>query len=385
MSVFVHLQIVPERIDAKRWQVMYLESLALLSRYPGRLMGVRREKAWDSERAVFTSAIERSSDDAPNRHWMITGDFESMSRGDRIALYADLRHYQSRQETGPDEPDGKPLDILRDRDTEYRESVFSGNTGNRPYLIPVLACAMLVEQAFPGDALVSGTFSVDHALRAQALIRQVLHREVPLPVVADSERLWHRVNRFATDKDLLDRFEERYCGTLEEIHLELRKYAQPDLVACWWRDREADKQAMEAVSDLFYQEGGSQAEESKPPKFPTSIEDLGEMHNQALLDLVLRVQALREEGLSTEHPVFSKPLPEIKQRIVRLSDEHGVYLTESAWAWIDAEAELPVVSVIFLLMAINAHDADFYEIRWALLEQRDAMRHFAEITYKELN
>lgn len=85
-----------------------------------------------------------------------------------------------------------------------------------------------------------------------------------------------------------------------------------------------------------------------------------------------------------KYPEIMKESPEqLKDRIVRISHNLGLTLTEDAWNWIDRENDLEILRLILPLVLINIHEQTFWNIKKALLENRELCKIVLEMTHDE--
>jgi hypothetical protein len=92
--------------------------------------------------------------------------------------------------------------------------VFGGKSQGYPYHYAMLAVAIPVENSFRGHALVHGNVSRTQAEQVVPWAEAVLGRQLRLPVVTESARLWHRLAKiYAGEPDGAVR---RFLGTCSE-------------------------------------------------------------------------------------------------------------------------------------------------------------------------
>ncbi|MEO5331102.1 MAG: hypothetical protein H7839_03700 [Magnetococcus sp. YQC-5] len=213
MGIFVNLNIFPERINPEAWHSAYLESLRLLQAWPSKILGLREETVGGHERLTYSSNFEHHPDEWKKRHWKVEGDQESCQFGETFELYGDLDRYSRPAEVI--ERDQDPL--LTNLETRYGAgyTVFDAKTQGLPYHYAMLAVAMLMEDAFPHAALASGDITLAQAIQAQQTIREVLDKEVVLPIAVDGERLLQEYIRQVGVENGLQRFLNYYQGKSE--------------------------------------------------------------------------------------------------------------------------------------------------------------------------
>ncbi|HIJ82699.1 MAG: hypothetical protein HW380_3897 [Magnetococcales bacterium] len=193
MGIHVYLDIFPERIDPKIWHALYLDTLRLFKSWPGGLVGLREETIGDCKRLTYSSHIEHDEDDPVKRRWKVEGDQESGETGESFELYAHLNRYRRAEEIiTQDHP--SLLDNLTCR-CQAGCSVFGSKTQGHPYHYAILAVAMLVEDTFPKAALACGNITLPQARKAQQSVREILGRDVALPLAVDGERLLRELIR----------------------------------------------------------------------------------------------------------------------------------------------------------------------------------------------
>ncbi|MBF0462441.1 MAG: hypothetical protein HQL87_13735 [Magnetococcales bacterium] len=213
MGIFVNLNIFPERINPEAWRSAYLESLRLLQAWPAKILGLRKETVGSHERLTYSSNFEHHPDEWEKRHWKVEGDQESCQFGETFELYGDLNRYSRPAEVI--ERDQDPLLTNLETRCGAGRTIFDAKTQGLPYHYAVLAVAMLMEDAFPQAALASGDITLAQAIRAQQTIREVLGKEVALPIAVDGERLLQEYTRQVGMENGLQRFLNCYQGKSE--------------------------------------------------------------------------------------------------------------------------------------------------------------------------
>lgn len=211
MGVYVELKVTGQYIPEKEWAAVFDETVTLLK--ARKAMGLRRETVTyqglpEIERTVYSKDIEYEVHDPARHHWQVLGDAETFLTADTFTMY------RSRQVFGAyAPPEGNP-DIIRDLiqevedDREICHSVFGAKTQGALYHFLMLAVGMLVEDRFPEYAVVSGNIDRYQAIRAQEMIREVLGREVVLPIVTDWPRLIQRIQKYRSGVAALNVFDQ---------------------------------------------------------------------------------------------------------------------------------------------------------------------------------
>jgi hypothetical protein len=92
MGLYVRLNIQPDRIDAERWEAVWLTSLQLLEHFPGPLAAQIVDEQHQS-RHVLTPRIHFQTG-TNEEHWKVDGDLGSGRMGESYCLYRHLRHYR---------------------------------------------------------------------------------------------------------------------------------------------------------------------------------------------------------------------------------------------------------------------------------------------------
>jgi len=134
---------------------------------------------------------------------------------------------------GEDAPDILLLDPASRPPTE----VFGDKTQGRPYHLPLLAAALVVESRLPGAARVWGDFDRDQAEAARTWAEEVLGRPLSLPVAVDAPALHARLARFHEGDRLVAAFASLYLGQPDQVLAALgAEHGEPALRR-WLLDR----------------------------------------------------------------------------------------------------------------------------------------------------
>lgn len=228
MGIHVNLDIFPERIDPEAWHAVYLETLQLLQGWPGGILGLREETVGGHKRLTYSSHIEHDVDNPKKRRWKVEGDQESGETGETFELHAHLdRYYRSEEIIKRDS--SSLLANLTSR-SEAGRIVFDSKTQGFPYHYAMLAVAMLVEDAFPEAALACGNITLDQARKAQQTIREVLGKEVALPLAVDGERLLQALIRHEGEEKGVRQFFFAYHGDDDEAIRIAARNVEPSML-----------------------------------------------------------------------------------------------------------------------------------------------------------
>lgn len=241
MGVFVFLDVLPERIDPKAWHAIYLESLALLRAWPTSILGLHEKTVGSQKLLVYSRDIEQGTDDEKRRHWKVEGDQQSRQFSETFELYANLDSYRrnSRGNTAAVE-ERSILENLYEMAHQVGSIVFDSKTQGRPYHEAMLAVAMLVEDAFPQAAVVSGDINLAQSRKAQGSIRTLLNRDVQCPICVDGERLFLELLRQDGEGKkprVIERFFNAFHGDREDAILIARKHVEPEALQRFYANR----------------------------------------------------------------------------------------------------------------------------------------------------
>jgi hypothetical protein len=171
MGIHIYLHIQPNRIDPAAWASVYDEALALLKAHPAGLIGVRFEKTATGTRRFYSRNLEVDRDDPRRRYFTVCGDRASRETGEGHDLYRDLKHYQEGRAFSQSRFATAKSDILLGYNQgDWRAArVFGNKTQGRPYHLPLLAVAALIENHFPTAAVVTGDIDAAQAERGRWL------------------------------------------------------------------------------------------------------------------------------------------------------------------------------------------------------------------------
>ena len=207
MGIHVKLRLLACDIDTQAWAQVYDETLSLLQRHPA--AHLRAEPAKD--RSSRSAAVHvRSRAQSARRRASLACQWRSADDGvrrRRTACSADIAHY--RRARGGAE--GKDVLLFERRALEGKSdtklaSVFDGKTQGTAVHIPLLACAMLAEDRFPGLALAGGEIDREQAEAARVLASEAAGHEVRLPVRLDPSALLERLGAALSGEELAEAF-----------------------------------------------------------------------------------------------------------------------------------------------------------------------------------
>jgi hypothetical protein len=241
MGIYIHLNILPDRIDPQAWRNAYLESVQLLQKWPPGILGLRSETVGSAERLIYSSRIEHEITDDKKRYWKVEGDQESRQFGETFEIYYDMDAYGSYRMGREKDPDESILDNLLGERCSVGYTVFSSKTQGMPYHFIILAVGMLFEDAFPQAALVAGDITLGQARNAQQIIKELLNKDVSLPLCADPERLLLGVLREGANADRLMHVLNGFYGNTAEVIRIMQKHVSPDMLRQCYAKRLSDR------------------------------------------------------------------------------------------------------------------------------------------------
>jgi len=203
MGVYVELKVFGEYITEREWSETFDEALYLLK--SNNAMGPKSEVVQlkdhpEVERICYSRNIEGDINDPAKHHWHVVGDMNSLLTAESFIMYRNRNRFEPYQQ--PDEH----VDIIREIIKEVEngdvgdyDKIFDAKTQGYPYHYSLLAVGMLLEDRFPKYAVVSGNIDRYQAIKSQEMIKDILKKDVSLPVVTDYERLIDRIKKFRND------------------------------------------------------------------------------------------------------------------------------------------------------------------------------------------
>ena len=227
MGIDVNLYILPERLDPHTWHTIYDESVALLKGWPLDILGLRREQVEGVNRLVYSSNIERKQQEIKKRHWKVEGDQQSLLFAETFELYYDLDRYLPRSPHVSREE----VSLLQNLEMMHAAgtSVFDSKTQGYPYHEAMLAVAMLVEDAFPNAAIVTGNITLSQVRKSHKLIMEILGKNVQHPLCVDGERLFPAITHETDGVAGLRRFLIAFSNSEEAIRI-MQQHVSPLLL-----------------------------------------------------------------------------------------------------------------------------------------------------------
>jgi len=230
MGIFINLDIFPNRINAQEWQIAYEESVLFLQSDLVESMGIQTENIYSLERTFFSRKIEHKIADPAERFWNVVGDFKTKERAESFILHYDLSYYLRKEavDTG-----SVITSVIEGRGIP----VFADKTQGYSYHIPMLAVAMLIEDRFPNAAMVSGDINIQQAVEAQVLLKQVLQREVKLPIAVVGERLYSQLLQEYPMPEAIEHFDRVFRGDSNVYYQILLELSPKEAIRAWWMMR----------------------------------------------------------------------------------------------------------------------------------------------------
>lgn len=217
MGIYIRLSIQPHKISSEAWRSAYEETLVVLRESPVELMGMKSQSSKICNRTVYTRDIENDPEDFCSRHWHIVGDYGSRETAESFEMYCDLKYYRRNidRRSNRKEPSSHILVSIASEASDDT-NLFDNKTQGYPYHLPLLAVAMLVEDRFPNHAFVHGDINIQQALAAQEMLREILGREIALPICVDAPRLFKKLQEYYSGESIFSHFSELYRGSLSE-------------------------------------------------------------------------------------------------------------------------------------------------------------------------
>ncbi|MFW6281056.1 MAG: hypothetical protein ACOC2I_04295 [Halanaerobium sp.] len=210
MGITLGLAVNPQNIDPTEWRHSYLQTIKLIDAYPA--MTLRKENYLGEERLVYSSTIERNIDNLKKRYWSVCGNAELKTHAESFMLHSNIKYYDSWRSYNED-------DILftyleKDKDPRY---IFKNKTQGKDYHKLILAVSMLIENNFPGEAIVTGVFNQKEIGNALKLMQSVLDKNIKTPILADKERLFKKMHNRYDNHKLIDNFYYKFRGYKQEM------------------------------------------------------------------------------------------------------------------------------------------------------------------------
>ncbi|KPA19155.1 hypothetical protein MHK_000639 [Candidatus Magnetomorum sp. HK-1] len=210
MGVYIQLKTLNQYIPKNEWSALFDESLQLLK--SKNIMGLRSdviqyEGQPEVKRSYYSRNIEMEIDDPAKHHWDVVGDIDSLLTAESFFMYRNPSNIESNQE--PDDNIDIIQALIEEVDSDdYGDynTIFNSKTQGYPYHYILLAVGMLVEDRFPKYAIVSGDIDRYQAIEAQKIIKDILKKDVALPVVTEWERLIDRITNFRTNLKGIEAF-----------------------------------------------------------------------------------------------------------------------------------------------------------------------------------
>jgi len=346
LGIYVHLYIMPHKINPKKWKEVYEESLLLLKADPDGAMGLKHKSFGFANLLYYSRTIESYIDKPDQRHWHVVGDMKSKKSAESFLMYYDLNHYSKK--VGKPERGRNDILYSKARNKGNYTTVFSSKTQGYPYHYYILSVASLVESRFPSFALATGNINRNDSEEAVSWANSILKDKIDVPVCTDNARLRLRLKKYFKDQELTDIFEE---------------FSRSD-----YRDF------------LYYYAPSNDFDDGN---IFITIRDFNSLND--FLKVVLKlfsyqiklVQRDSMELLLTDRNECT--IKNLWKKIVELAEKRRVVVTEAAWDWIDNEKDRDMLRILLSLVLINEDEMTFCCLRRAVFENRDMCREIVRL------
>jgi hypothetical protein len=213
MGVCVYLTIMPDCIEPDAWQGIYQETLRFLLKHPDEIMGLKKDIIGDLSRTVYSRQLEYNNEKTNCLYWKASGCYRHRNFAESFILQKCIEYYRNNIDTKAKQT--QDTDILSITEHDYHpscSSVFESKTQGYEYHIPILAVAMLIEDAFPQYALVGGNIDRDQAKIAQEMVKDIIGKDIALPVCVESQRLFKRLIKSFPEPEAIRHFSTMFLG-----------------------------------------------------------------------------------------------------------------------------------------------------------------------------
>jgi hypothetical protein len=331
---------MPHKINPKKWQEVYEESLLLLKSEPDGVMGLNHKCFGFANRRYYSREIESYTGEPEQRRWHVVGDMKSKKSSESFLMYYDLNYYREKI----CKPERSRNDILysKARDKKNYTTVFSSKTQGYPYHHFILAVASLVESRFPSFALATGDIDRNDSQKAVSWANRILKDKIEMPVCTDNDRLRLRLKKYFKDQELTNIFEE----------FSLSDYS----------------------NYLYYYGPFGNFDDGNIFKTIRNFDSINDFLKVALKLFSYQIKIVQKDSM--ELLLREKNL---WKRIVKLAEKRRIVVTESAWDWIDNEEDIDMLWVLLSLTLINEDEITFCCLRRAVFENRNMCREIVRL------
>ncbi len=114
-----------------------------------------------------------------------------------------------------------------------------------------------------------------------------------------------------------------------------------------------------------------------------SIKNLSPQQTFMLKGMAYTLANIRAQIRSDIPELFSESCEQWKDKIVRISHEQGLTLSEDAWKWIDQEEQRELLLLVLTIVLLNKREQTVWNLRCALLENRELCQAALEMSNDE--
>lgn len=194
MGVHVHLAVATDRVSDAAWRKIYEKARHVASLWVPRPLGI----AWRNIGVVRVVQYTPHLETTEGLH--IVGDMESLRIGESFVFPATLAHACVRRvvKSSPAPSHDDALVAVAAEQAGKKPTVnvlrlLGAKTQGLPYHVLMVALGLLVENAFPGTAVVYGDISTRDGEQARDGLASILGEKFELPVAVDVARLRRRL------------------------------------------------------------------------------------------------------------------------------------------------------------------------------------------------
>lgn len=211
MGVNIYLDILPHEITEDEWEEVYEETLQILSAYPF-VDIVTDQDTYNCNWRYMTRTKERTIRFIDNEvGWHTVGDEVTLRTAESFALARNLNYYRKNtsQERNCHDILFSKTWRLGDIPNQLKDIkaasaiVFDSKTQGKPFHIPLLAIACLIESRFPYYAVVRGDVTAAQMKKAVEWANKILSKPIHLSDRLDNKKLLNRIQNKIVDESIL--------------------------------------------------------------------------------------------------------------------------------------------------------------------------------------
>jgi hypothetical protein len=188
MGTFLFGEVTAKRIDPEAWAEFYDDTIKIIE--SGQLAYLE----WIDVHGIKCQALVPSRNQ--KGHWYVSGDLNTGLNTETFVLNRNLSVYMCTEEDN-----GQDIVYCLSANKRCQENrpktayFFGAKTQGEPAHIYLLAVLCLAAHRFPEAVAISGDITFEQCVEAQQIVKEILGKDISLPIQYDATALYNRIER----------------------------------------------------------------------------------------------------------------------------------------------------------------------------------------------